>query len=101
MGNSRHGIVAVLALLAGVALCYLGMSVPAHFRAISPHVLVAAGKGSLSVEDFLNDAIDTGKVGLVRTILRVDAHGEIGETHGLAEKVERIEETHPMFALTG
>lgn len=98
MGRLHHGRALIAGLLAGSFLVYCGLSLPAHFRSVSPHVLAAAGRASLSPAEMIQDALDAGRTGVVRTIL---AAAPGAGTPSAMVALEETESAHPVFALTG
>jgi hypothetical protein len=50
------------ALLAALC-CWLGLSIPVHFRSVSPLVLASAGEGTPQLESMARTLLDRGQVG--------------------------------------
>lgn len=86
-----------LALAAGAA--WLGMSIPMHFRAVSPLVLAEAAQGSPSLEDLAGDFVDAGEPGPARLLLAAGRDQLRDRTLGPA--LDELLEDHPIYRLSG
>ncbi len=93
-------IIETLFLLATAALCsWLGVSVPVHFRAVSPAVLEEAGRNTESMADRAFIYLDNGQVGPLQVIW--DASDRLPETESERIRAQTILQEHPVYHLSG
>ncbi|KAF0095353.1 MAG: hypothetical protein E1N59_848 [Puniceicoccaceae bacterium 5H] len=96
--KSRTIILSIGSLLLALLLLWVGMSIPRHFRAVSPLVLAEAGEDTMSLTALADDALARGQVGLVQLYWRARPD-DIRE--GARERYQRLTREHPLYNLTG
>lgn len=84
----------VAALAAG-----LGMSLPVHFRAVSPLVLEEAGRSTDRPADLQSDLLAAGRVGAAAVVGEVGLDGPFQEN--FRHRRVQILESHPAYRLSG
>jgi hypothetical protein len=80
-------------------VAWLGMSIPVHFRAISPAVLNQAGKGTVGLDDLARSYLDTGRIGPVRMIWK--SNPSLPETEMERIQAQQILQRYPLSAYSG
>jgi hypothetical protein len=95
----RAVIFTFLYLGLALALAWLAMSIPMHFRAVSPLVLAEAGEGTPTLERLADDYLDAGQVGPASLLLRAQG-GDLRDRRPRAV-IEELLEAHPLYALSG
>lgn len=85
-------------LVLAVLLLWVGMSIPRHFRAVSPLVLQEAGKDTLTLPEQAENALARGQVGMAQLYWRAVPDG-IRE--GARERYRRLMRENPLNDLTG
>ena len=89
----------LLLLLLAAVLAWLGVSVPVHFRSVSPAVIRAAGEGTRSVEDLTRDYMLTGQVGPVRLLWEADIR--LPSTPAERRRMQELVQRHPHYWHSG
>lgn len=77
----------------------LGMSLPVHFRAVSPLVLEEAGRGTDKPSDLHGDLLAAGRIGAAAMVAQTGLDGPFAEN--FRHRRERILENHPAYRLSG
>ncbi len=92
-------IESVIFFMLAIVLAWLGVSIPVHFKAISPALLERAAEGTPSIQSLTIDYIETAQVGPVRLLWQADPRLQITETERM--RMRRLLEEHPLYWHSG
>jgi len=93
--------VVVAGVFASVAvlLAFVGASVPVHFRALAPSVLIEAGRGTESLDGLITDRLDAGEPGPASLLLvALEREGSKGIYQ---DRVDQLLKRHPTYRYSG
>src|SRR5216110_707801 len=88
-------------VLAGLALIAVGLTIPAHLRALDARVVLNEQSGSPSIVDEGLALTSQGKIGPAILILQAAQQERVAETARLQAEVEKIIKAHPEDLLPG
>ncbi len=92
-----RGLQPVFYGLLAAAFAWLALSIPLHFRAVSPLVLAEAAKGTPTLEDLAMDFLYAGDTGPAELILA----GGSARDANLQAQLQQILAEHPDYQLSG
>lgn len=90
---------ASLTLLGAVAAIIFALSLPIHFRALSPLLLEEAAEGSPTLGALADDFLTTGRPGPVELMVRADP--SLLDDPWRNERLESLLAEHPVYHLSG
>jgi len=97
--RSRFVLSGLLFMLVGAGLLMLGLSIPIHFRAVSPLILEEAGKNTPSIRTLADDFLDRGLTGPIEILNQVDS--SILTAPHRRSRYNALLQAHPDFRLSG
>lgn len=97
--RSRQIMKALAFGIAALLFAWAGLSLPIHFRSVSPLILREAAEGTASAESLAGDYLDTGLVGPAKLIL--DALPSSRSHQDLALTIAAMEAANPSLATYG
>ena len=95
----RGVIFTLIYLLLALVASWMGMSIPMHFRAVSPLVLAEAGKGTPDLETLAGDFLDAGETGPAEWIMGAQ-DGQLRD-RGLRTLLKDLMDEHPAYRYSG
>jgi hypothetical protein len=97
--SARSLSIVVLALLGAVGAIGLALSLPIHFRALSPLLLEEAAEGTPTLGALGDDFLTTGKPGPVALFATADP--DLWKDPWRKERYDALMQEHPIFQFTG
>lgn len=91
---------AALSLIAAAAALIVGMSIPSHFRSVSPLVLEAAADGTPTLATLAEESLQRGQPGMAAPLLQLLPEGS-ADRQALQRQMEELYRRHATYRWSG